>query len=810
MRDFRRVGVGVRWAVLLVLIATMLLGVPSRVAAAKGAILQCSRLPLYRTMTRVVYGHGEYIGLQDRMLQVSADGEDWSLRSTGVAASLSDLIFADGQFTAVGDWGRVLRSTDGRDWSLVSAGINEHLIGVAHGNGTYVAVSTSGTVAVSSDGSEWEAHSLGRESLRDVAYGDGLFVAVGSSGVFASRDGIEWERVHEEEHYATFLGVTYGQGRFAALLAEGTVLLSDDGRTWSRHPIPAEVIPFYPYLGDFTYGNGQFIVVGTDATLLLSSDGKTWSRAHLKMESSRRIDLRHVSVANGLMIATGDNGLILTSVDGQTWTERNRWTAWDHFLHDAAYGNGRFVTVGDHGLHISEDGYEWESCSLGEAYSLWSITFDGNRFLAAGWEWTEQRENLPRLFASKDGQSWSVYDPGTDRLLRAVTSNGRRMVAVGDGGTILSSVDGAAWSKSKLEQSVDLTDLLYAGGLFVAVGEEGTVLTSPDGLKWTAQESGVYGELTQVLYDGCQYTASTGSDWTASYDGERWTSARLEGSLDRLAVGGGWWAAADRGGHLSLSPDGSAWTEQPALVSDPVGGAYGDGKFVFVSPGGAVTVVEVPAGPAFSCNPSLADILRLDPAYGAIQAVVAAGLMQPDPDGMFRPDEDLTRAELAHLLVLAAGEEPTPKAKLPFTDAIDHPEAKAGYLQAAISLGLMEGLDDGRFYPDYPARLIDVVKGAAKAAGLAPLDHPPEGYVTFGDDTDGWVAAAVEAQLIGKEAPWPVWTDQFSLLRGFRVSRDQAAMVLGNLLIYQNGGTLPCGLRFTDLASDHPDWLQQE
>lgn len=775
-----------RWSVALALIAALLFGILPARAESETISLQCGPLPLAGDLTRVAYGNGEYIGLNQRRLLVSADGERWSVRSTGLGAELRDILFADGHFTAVGSNGQILRSADGRRWSVTPSGTFESLSRLAHGGGTYVAISSSGTVALSRDGSTWTTQSLGRYSLQGVAYGDGQFVLVSAAGIFASRDGSAWEMVYAdaEDPYAHFIGVTYGQGKFAALLAGGEVLLSQDGRTWEKKAIPAGERPLYAHLNDLTYGNGRFMIVGNQGTVLLSRDGQTWNGVPLGMKQAHSRNLRTVSAVNGRFIAGGDRGLILTSTDGQSWTETNPMVERDHFLYALAYGNRQFVAAGGDSVMLSADGYDWQACSLGGKYALMSLSYDGARFLATGVVDDYRSASRWRVFTSADGRTWSVLDPKTERSLTAIASDRRHMVAVGDGGTILTSVDGSAWTTAAVEKQVDLTDVIYANGLFVATGRDGVVLTSPDALSWTARPSGVYYELTEVLYDGCQYTAHDDSDWSASYDGQHWTAGETPQLADRLAVGGGWWATADSYGYISLSSDGSSWTRTDAAVSDPIGGVYGQGRFVFVSSGGAVTVVEAPERQAAPCDRSLTDLFRLHPAEEAIRAVVKAGMMQPDATGAFRPDGDLTRAELAHLLVLVAGAEPAPKESLPFIDLEGHPAAQEGYIQTAIKLKLMEGLRD-RFYPDAATQLTDFLTGMGKAAGLTPLDHRPEGYMIVADGSEGWVAAVVEAGLVGTEAPWPIWTDPWDLARGFRVTRGEAATVLANLLVRQ-------------------------
>jgi hypothetical protein len=52
-------------------------------------------------------------------------------------------------------------------------------------------------------------------------------------------------------------------------------------------------------------------------------------------------------------------------------------------------------------------------------------------------------------------------------------------VAVGEGGTILTSPDGVSWTRQTSGMRSWLSSVTYGNGLFVAVGLVDTILTSP-------------------------------------------------------------------------------------------------------------------------------------------------------------------------------------------------------------------------------------------------------------------------------------------------------------------------------------------
>jgi len=56
---------------------------------------------------------------------------------------------------------------------------------------------------------------------------------------------------------------------------------------------------------------------------------------------------------------------------------------------------------------------------------------------------------------------------------------------VGDGGTILTSPDGATWTPRTSGTTYPLRRVTWTGSVFLAVGSTGRLLRSPDGVAWT-------------------------------------------------------------------------------------------------------------------------------------------------------------------------------------------------------------------------------------------------------------------------------------------------------------------------------------
>lgn len=70
------------------------------------------------------------------------------------------------------------------------------------------------------------------------------------------------------------------------------------------------------------------------------------------------------------------------------------------------------------------------------------------------------------------------------RDINAVHYTNSLWVAVGDGGTILTSTNGTTWKEKKSYTSENLQAVYYANSLWVAVGSKGMIVTSKKGISW--------------------------------------------------------------------------------------------------------------------------------------------------------------------------------------------------------------------------------------------------------------------------------------------------------------------------------------
>ena len=246
-----------------------------------------------------------------------------------------------------------------------------------------------------------------------------------------SRDGVTWEEntlgtsIHGRA-LALGNGVVVLVGRRFGDEPRGVILISADGKRWEETASPAASLMAVSFV------RGKFFAFGESGTFLTSVDGRTW-QVHSRREF---VQLNDVAFGNGRYVVVG-NVSWLSSADAQMWTEHR--TICDDIarcpgvyppggsppgalgLFSVVFGNGVFVTQGSVGGWVSADGLTWTEAPgvVGNG------TFTAGRFVAL----TRQSAAVT---VSEDGRSWSNR---TSFLVsdQPFGCTGRQCVAMDDG-----------------------------------------------------------------------------------------------------------------------------------------------------------------------------------------------------------------------------------------------------------------------------------------------------------------------------------------------------------------------------------------
>jgi len=241
------------------------------------------------------------------------------------------------------------------------------------------------------------------------------------------------------------------------------------------------------------------------------------------------------------------------------------------------------------------------------------------------------------MYSSKDGAAWNAINHATASRLNGASYFGTYKV-VGDGGMVLVSSDAISWTA----QSAPTSQNLYAiasnnMNLHVAVGAGGTIITSPDGVTWSlATNSATSSDLLAVTYSS--YNAGT---WIAvgaagtiveSSDGKSWHSVTSGTSADLHGVSFGSssstatiFVTVGADGTVLSSADGSSWTAQQLPGAASLNAVIYANQFVTVGAAGHIFTSTDGLNWTAGNNASAQDLTAVVRGLYGYAAVGAAG-----------------------------------------------------------------------------------------------------------------------------------------------------------------------------------------
>jgi len=279
----------------------------------------------------------------------------------------------------------------------------------------------------------------------------------------------------------------------------------------------------------------------------------------------------------GAYVAAGLGGALVTSPDGVTYEERKSST--DRQLNGATFLGG-YKLVGDGGTILtSADAITWKSLDSDTTKTTQHLYGIGNNGLTT----TVAVGALGTIVVSTDGSTWKSAESKTSNDLYAVAYsnlNGGLWIAVGAGSVILKSPDAVSWTPINMNSGTpaDLRGVSYAllplatgqttaTSAFVAVGAGGTILTSADGSNWSRNSAAITSQagtplnLSAVNWNAVTYgtqfvVVGSGGNILTSKDGSTFTASAPTGTTQELfAVARGYlgYSAAGAAGALLLS-----------------------------------------------------------------------------------------------------------------------------------------------------------------------------------------------------------------------------------------------------------------
>jgi len=189
----------------------------------------------------------------------------WTNLPTFTTNTLQGIAATNGLFVLSGDKGNIFTSADGTNWSARTSPTTNFLSGVAIGPGMCVAVGNRGTLLRSDTaGTNWTSVSLGTTDwLYRARWLNNQFVVVGQNGaIYTSADATNWTaRTSSTTRWLT--DATFLDNKWFVTGYQGSLLVSTNLANWTPLPLPT-----IKSLYATTTQSGQLVLAGIEGGIL--------------------------------------------------------------------------------------------------------------------------------------------------------------------------------------------------------------------------------------------------------------------------------------------------------------------------------------------------------------------------------------------------------------------------------------------------------------------------------------------------------------------------------------------------------------
>ncbi len=277
-----------------------------------------------------------------------------------------------------------------------------------------------------------------------------LFVAAGYGGRrMVSTDGLNWKITAEwaqpgGDDGNNLMSAVFAQGKFVVvggggggMSGDGHILVSTDGVNWKEvHSAKNRINPV-------VYGDGRFVAGAPGRKLLWSKDAETWHEGP-QIEDKLCTHFRGGAYGNGRFVFMGNHGgntgphWVAVSGNGES-IDGVRTDLPGHGT--LVFGAGKFLMLTSHreaDLLVSTDGLDWKLAPLPEGAKLSWLVHTGEAFLAGAGK---------TIYRSIDGVTWEPTDFSPPRG-NVKWSDGKRFIASAWPGKMSYSADGKTWQDS--------------------------------------------------------------------------------------------------------------------------------------------------------------------------------------------------------------------------------------------------------------------------------------------------------------------------------------------------------------------------
>ncbi len=623
--------------------------------ALAGRLSQKNPVKALRDMNRIRFLGDKFVAVgRSGAFATSFDGVNWTRIGVPTVLDLYDVAYGNGHYVVVGDSSARFWSTNGVDWVANPAAAGP-VAAVAFGNGKFVSMHFNGVVSTSSDGVAWAGGTgFSGSGYAGLDFVNGEFVAWNGSSIGFSADGSNWSTKGGETgvgnitvSLAIHSKIAFGNGVYVVAGQQG-LAVSSNGTTWTKATNAPGV--FFGNSASVTFGNGIFVVCDTADRLWISSDAAQWKQVD-------EIELHSLAYGNDTFVGVGDE--LWISADGSLWIFPQGDVLQPDY-HESGYIDpysespivGTFLEGSTGTYSFGHDGYiTWYKYQgVGGSGTAPKLTTETLRFAMnlnyfeapvivgnhGAMVLAEDRStvtfqlvppvtsadlvhgakgNSTLVFVGTQGAiiwstnfartNWSVANSGTSANLKHVawydnfvTGLPTQFIAVGDGGTLLTSGNGRSWTPRDSKTKMDLVGSAYSNERkqFLVAAADGTLLQSADGVTWTvttplpAPRTLRYFRNTDTSLkfftiegggdDGLIMTETPGNVGRFTMGSPR---AYYFNRLTSAALGNGrFLALGEKIGAISM--DAQNWTARSNSLS-ALGVAFGEGKFVAIGSG---------------------------------------------------------------------------------------------------------------------------------------------------------------------------------------------------------------------------------
>ncbi len=320
-----------------------------------------------------------------------------------------------------------------------------------------------------------------------------------------------------------------------------------------------------PDIAAYTEGDGS---VSVTATFNYSDNGRDISEMHVEMSNGASITLQLTGIDNTVSGTRSEQFDISTATIGPCTVE-----IW---LVDAAGDSSNHLTAAFEVLEMAAIS-EWTH-RLTVPLPLFDVVWDGQVFIAVGDGGT--------ILTSADGIAWVARESGTDGYLGAVTAFGSYIYVVGGSIVLLSTDHGATWTVKARPYWIGTAVAANSSQVVVpgTVGDLGIprlMISEDRGDTW--QEMDFSWRISDLVYRDGLFVAPTwsfpnGTGVIVSTNGEQWNEIIVREEfrrLDTVVHDESRFFVAGAAGTVFSSLDGYNWTEvsTPLDYADYLGAA---------------------------------------------------------------------------------------------------------------------------------------------------------------------------------------------------------------------------------------------